>query len=310
MKRLIPTLFLFYIISAGLSAEGSVEHPAEQSNVPTVQIVHKLGATEVPVPPQTTVSFTYDVLDILHSLGIPVAGLPKSHLPAYLKDYDGESYFDAGTLFEPDFEGLYGLHPEVVFISRRQASMYAELSELAPTVYVDVSGDSYLDSVAENAEMIADLYNRSEEVEKLLAGLRSRTAAVAGAAEGKTALFVLVNDSALSVFGPDSRFDVVHSDFGFEAADPDIEVSDHGQNASFEYLAEQNPDYLLVLDRGAAITGTSTAESVLETAILRDTKAWKNGNIVYLDAVAWYLASGGITATDRMIADLEGALGL
>ncbi len=309
MKKHLLFIFLLIISASAIFAGGAAETetPVQRE---TLMVEHSLGNAAVPLPPETTVTFAYDVLDILDRLEVPVAGVPKSNLPGYLDAYAADTVADAGTLFEPDFENLYTLHPDVVFISPRQASLYGEFEELAPTVYVSVDGSSYLDSVENNVNLLAGLYEKTGEAAVLMDALKGRAAAVSREVAGKTALVVLVNDGALSVFGPGSRFDVVYSDFGFTAADPEIEVSNHGQSATFEYLAEINPDYLLVLDRGAALTGKLTADGILDNPIVRATDAWSSGQVVYLDAQAWYLGSGGLTATESMIADIEGVSGL
>jgi iron complex transport system substrate-binding protein len=41
---------------------------------------------------------------------------------------------------------------------------------------------------------------------------------------------------------------------------------------------------------------------------VKQTDAYKNGHIVYLTPDVWYLAEGGITATDTMLKDLESGI--
>ena len=71
-----------------------------------------------------------------------------------------------------------------------------------------------------------------------------------------------------------------------------------------------NPDYLFVLDRDSAINteGAKLAREVMENELVKKTSAYQNGNVVYLTPSVWYLAEGGITATDVMLRDLEEGL--
>ena len=119
----------------------------------------------------------------------------------------------------------------------------------------------------------------------------------------------MANDGALSAYGPGSRFGVVHQEMGFPPADPKIEVATHGQNIAFEYLISVDPDYLLVIDRAATVGGSISAKQVLDNPLVRMTSAYKNDRILYLNSQVWYVASGGLTATKLMLADIEGALG-
>ena len=62
---------------------------------------------------------------------------------------------------------------------------------------------------------------------------------------------------------------------------------------SFEYVKEKNPDWLFVLDRGAAIGEEGqAAKDVLNNPLIAETTAWKKGQVVYLDS-GTYLAAGG-----------------
>lgn len=95
------------------------------------------------------------------------------------------------------------------------------------------------------------------------------------------------------------------------ARPPDIDTSTHGNEASFEFIVEKNPDYIFVMDRDAAIgtDGAQLAQEIMENELVMGTDAYKNGHLVYLAHPAvWYTAEGGITALDLMLKDLESSL--
>ena len=97
---------------------------------------------------------------------------------------------------------------------------------------------------------------------------------------------------------------------GIAPVDEAIEVSTHGQNASFEYIVEQNPDYLFIIDRTAATskTGEGSAPQLFDNELIRSTDAYKNGRIVYLNPIVWYSAGGGFTSTQMMLDEINNAL--
>ena len=93
--------------------------------------------------------------------------------------------------------------------------------------------------------------------------------------------------------------------------DAEIDTSTHGNEASFEFIVEKDPEYIFVLDRDAAIQteGAQLAQEVMENDLVKGTQAYQNGNIVYLAHPAvWYTAEGGITALDLMLQVLESEL--
>jgi len=100
-------------------------------------------------------------------------------------------------------------------------------------------------------------------------------------------------------------------EIGFENLTAADSTSTHGNESSFETVLEQNPDYIFVMDRDAAIQteGAQLAQEIMENELVMQTDAYQNGNIVYLEHPAvWYTAEGGITALDTMLVDLESAL--
>ncbi len=90
--------------------------------------------------------------------------------------------------------------------------------------------------------------------------------------------------------------------------DENIEASTHGQSISFEYIVEKDPDFLFVIDRTAVVGGESSAKEVIENDLVKNTKAYKEGNIVYLDPNYWYLSGGGLVSVSEMILEVGAAV--
>ena len=65
-----------------------------------------------------------------------MAGLPRANVPGYLSKYDDDKYVNLGSLKEPDFEAIHAMKPDVIFISTRQADLYDQFAEIAPTIYI------------------------------------------------------------------------------------------------------------------------------------------------------------------------------
>ena len=123
----------------------------------------------------------------------------------------------------------------------------------------------------------------------------------------------LVTSGGFNVLGNDGRCSLIGRKAGFAnvGADAQPGTSTHGNEASFEFVVEKNPDYIFVMDRDAAIQtdGAQLAQEIMENELVMGTDAYKNGNIVYLAHPAvWYTAEGGITALDIMLQDLESEL--
>ena len=81
------------------------------------------------------------------------------------------------------------------------------------------------------------------------------------------------------------------------------------EEVTFEYLVEKNPGYIFVIDRNS-ITGSKdiTAQSIIENELTKQTDAYKNGNIIYLNPSIWYTATGGFTSTMKMVEEIDSAI--
>ncbi|WP_368254604.1 siderophore ABC transporter substrate-binding protein [Clostridium paraputrificum] len=301
MIVIIAVIFGIYGVTKfagnGVSADGE-----------KIKITHKLGETEVTKNPSRVIVFDYGIADALNTLDVEIIGLPKSNLPSLLSKYEDGKYENVGSLKEPDMEKVYELKPDLIIMSGRLESYYEELNKIAPTIYLGVDNTDYLGSFKKNMETLGQIFDKEKEVKTQVAKVEEAIGKVNEKAEGVNALIALANDNAFSVYGEGSRFGIIHKEFGIEAVDKTIESSTHGQKASFEYILDKNADYLFVIDRAAVTGGNTSAKEMFDNEIIKKTDAYKNGNIVYLDADVWYTISGGIESTQKMVDEVLEAL--
>ncbi len=123
----------------------------------------------------------------------------------------------------------------------------------------------------------------------------------------------MVTSGSFNLLGNDGRCSIIGVEIGFEnvGVDADVNTSEHGNEASFEFVVSADPDYIFVMDRDAAIgtEGAQLAAEVMDNELVNMTTAAQNGNVIILEhSNVWYTAEGGITALGIMLSDLEGAL--
>ncbi|MBC1335817.1 siderophore ABC transporter substrate-binding protein [Listeria booriae] len=312
MKKLLMAAMLMllavFAVACGTDEKTKAD---EETTAKELTIKHELGETKVKQNPEKVVVFDFGTLDTLQALGLSnnVAGLPKQSLPKYLNDFAADKYADLGGLKEPDFEKINEAAPDLNIISGRQSDSYDKFSDIAPTIYQGVDAKDYMKSFQTNVNTIASIFGKEDEAKEQLDAIDKQVADVkASAPEGKTGLILLANDGKMSAYGPGSRFGLIHDVLGVTPADPNIEASTHGQSVSSEYIAEKNPDYIYVVDRGAAIGGESSAKSVVENELVKKTNAYKNDHIVYLNPEYWYLSGGGLESVAEMVKEVGDSL--
>lgn len=307
------SILAIVVVGCGADDSDATNDEDKAEEAETITVEHELDTTEVEKNPEKVVVFDFGSLDTLAKLDIEVAGLPQATIPEYLAElgYDSDDYENVGSLKEPDFEKIAEIDPDLIIISGRQGDLYDQLEELAPTIFLGVDNDNYMDSFESNVQVIGEIFDKEAEVEEELDRMKETIAEVNEEVEAanKDGLIILANDDKISAYGPGSRFGLIHDVFGVPAVDEGIEVATHGQNVSFEYVVEEDPDLLYVIDRGAAIgEGESAAELIVENKLMERTKAMKNDDIYYLNPDFWYLSGGGLISVEEMVHEIEDSI--
>lgn len=254
--------------------------------------------------PKRVISFDYGFLDTLDALGVEgIVGVAanggQGNVPAHLKDKyaPSDSIQDVGSLKEINLEAVAAAEPDVIFISGRQSGYYEDLKEITPNVlFVGSDNPSYVEGLYESVDLAATIFGAEEKAEELKAEFQVKVDAVKEKAAGyENALVAMYNEKKIAGFdnGEESRFAYVYNDFGFTPVTTDIETSSHGSDFSFESILKVNPEVLLVIDR--TVSDVETLKAEVENDIIKKTRAYEEGKIVYLDGVNWYFSSNGIT---------------
>jgi iron complex transport system substrate-binding protein len=277
-----------------------------------ISVTHALGTTVIAQPVQRVVALDMNEVDFLDQLGVPVAGMPKDFVPQFLARYmDDAAVIDTGSIVQPNLERVHAAHPDLILITSLQAQHYRELSEIAPTVHFDVvyrdSAAKHIDVIKAHLLTLGRIFAKDALARQQVATLDAKVAHARGVTQDRPerALVVLHNNGAFSSFGVQSRYGFVFTDLGVKPASPTVETGLHGQPISSEFIQQANPDILYVVDRTAVMEHRPllNAQS-LDNPLLRQTHAWKNGRVVFVDAQAWYVMAASPTSIKRVIDDV------
>ena len=309
----LRALLLTMAVAAGLQG---CDKPAPEAKAPVaaqaayapITIEHPLGTTVVTQLPQRVVAFDMSELDTLDQLGAPVVGIAKDYVTSFLTRYrDDTNVADVGSTIQPNLERLHALKPDLILISPLQAHSYKELSQIAPTVYDDVVLTNKKGNLIETAKAHLTLLGRildkpelaRQKVAEMDAKVEQTSQVTAGRPE--KALIVLHNNGAFTSYGVKSRYGFVFDTLGVKPASTDIEAGLHGQPISNEFIQQADPDILYVIDRTAVMEHRPALDlKSLDNPLLRKTKAWNNGRVIFVDAQTWYLCTASVTCLNRM----------
>lgn len=255
------------------------------------------GDVTVAANPQTIAVLDIAAIDTLNALGVPIAGIPAPQYVDYLGDVAADA-ITVGSLFEPDFEGLAILNPDLIVAGGRSSSQVEPLSEIAPTVDMTIWGDNHIEQVLSRLDGFGVLTGKETEAAALTAAFNARLADAQTAIDGKgNALVVMTNGGKVSAYGAGSRFGWLHNALNLPEAVEGVDDETHGEAISFEFIAEANPDWLIVIDRSAAIgQDGEAAATTLDNPLVAGTTAWSTDQVIYLNSANVYIAGGGYQA--------------
>jgi iron complex transport system substrate-binding protein len=117
----------------------------------------------------------------------------------------------------------------------------------------------------------------------------------------------MTNGPKVSAYGRGSRFGWLHSALDLPEAFENLTPEVHGDAVSFEFIAEVNPDWLIVVDRSVAIGEKSSAQTTLDNPLVAGTTAAENDQIIYLSAAPLYIAGGGYTSLLTTLGEMTAA---
>ncbi|MFS0654962.1 siderophore ABC transporter substrate-binding protein [Bacillus sp. 179-C3.3 HS] len=308
MKKWIwmMTLLTAIVVLAACGNQGKTEGKNEET-ITVKDMLNKEGV-EIKKNPKKVVVFDMGSLDTLDKLGVNVTALPKQAVPAYLSKYEDDKYQNVGGLKEPDFEKIAEIDPDLIIIQNRQAEAFDEFKKIAPTIIMNVDNTNYMESFKKNVNTLGEIFGKEDEVKKELAAIDEKVKSLQEQTKDmkQNGLIIMANDSKMSAFGPQSRYGLIHDVFGITPADQKLDPADrHGKSISYEYMVKTNPDYLFVVDRGAAIGGETSAKQLVENHYVKSVKAVKNNNVIYLSSDMWYLSGGGLVSMSAMIDEVK-----
>ena len=302
MKKILLLITLLLILV------GCAKPSTTTSQTETITITDNNGPVEVPLEPKRIVSFDFAVLDFMHLINYEFEslGAVTDSAPDYLKDYvSGAS--EIGGLKEPNLEKIAAFKPDVIFISGRTIDFYDDLKKIAPVVYMSVDNAQMMNDVQRINTEFGKLFNKEAEATNKLKELETLvldTKELVTSIDLKT-LVLMTNDGSVFSFGKGSRFGFLFDELGISNVDPTIESSTHGQEVSYEYILQNNPELFLAIDRGLLVDAAVDATKTLSNDLVNQTLASQNNRIKSLDPNRIYLSAGGLQSVMGTILEVK-----
>lgn len=280
---------------------GTNGQESNSAEVSTVEITDAHGTVTIPVNPKNVISLDSRTFETLSDWKIKLAAAPKDVMPADSPYVSDDSVKNIGNHREPNLEIVAAADPELVIIGQRFAGYYDEIKKLVPNAAVidlnfdvsekaDAPGENLVNGFKNATISLGQIFEKNEEAKQLVADFDKAIEDAKSAYNGTdTVMGVEVAGGNIGfsaphfgrVWGP--MYDI----FGWKPAlEIENATSDHkGDDISVEAIAQSNPDWLLVLDRDAAVSSSTDAvpaQDVIDNSpALKNVTAISKGQIVY-----------------------------
>lgn len=264
------------------------------------------GVVDVPGTPQRIIAFPAGVVDTLDALGVKLVGMPAG---IHLNYIDQNQASEVGTLFTADLEAIHRLQPDLVVVGTRSAKQFESVAEIAPTVDLSLARGNTYQAAIQRMNDLARLFDKAEQaktIEHELTQLRDQVAA--SVSKTGSVMVVMVIGRSLNMLTAKTRIDWFQSELGMTLVGDDSKQLGELAPISFEYILAQNPDWLIVMDRDAAVgKPSSNAQQQMNNPLVNAMTAARKGQIVYLDGVGTLNAVGGVQGLRNTLQQLEQA---
>lgn len=285
-KKLLSVMSAMVIASMALTGCGGSEAKEDENSTG--------GQAE---QMDTVVASSVAVVQILDALGVEMAGVPTSsyELPESVKDATR-----IGNPMEPDMEVIASLEPTVIVsVDTLSTDLEQQFDSIgAESFFVNLT--SY-DDLKESIEKLGERFGVKEKADEIITAFEEREDGIAELTEGKEGPSVLI------IFGASGNFMVASEDTYVG----DLVKRVGGRNiitdapASFspvdmEYLASQNPEYILFMAHANPEESLAAFKQEFETnAAWQSFDAVKNDKVVALET-GYFGMSANLLAVDAM----------
>ncbi len=269
---------------------GSASSNNESSNKEVITVTDARGKVEIPANPERIVDISGNS-DILSLLGYSVIGTANSDaydytkFPTYLEDVlEGAEILGYSMQDTMDVEGIIALEPDLIIISSVQEKMYDQLSEVAPTVMIELAQIDWREDVKE----VAEIMGKTEEADKWLEEYSVKAEEVGKEiketyGEDATYLSILASGGQIFVFDKAAIGSILYDDMGLKKPEGMPEQENISLPVvTYEGLAQIDADYII------AVGTDEDLKTLNESPIWQNMRAVKEGNVVELPSSPYF----------------------
>lgn len=264
----------------------------------TIEVEDNNGTQSVVSPPQSVVVTDNRSFETLADWGIEPTAAAIALMPGTVSFVNQDEVIDLGNHREPNLEAVVAAEPDLIVNGQRFAEFHDNFVSLVPNAVVleldPRDGEPFFAELERQTTVLGQVFDKQDEAAALVADLQAAMDRVRAAYDPAQSVMA-VNTSGGQVGylapGVGRTLGPVFDVFDLTPALVVDDASDdhQGDEISVEAIASSNPDWILVMDRDAAVAADDPAyepaAQILESSeALTGVSAVQQGNIVYMPA--------------------------
>lgn len=293
MKKIFSLLILVSIVFGLVgcsSPANSGSGDNQDTDVEMVTVTDVRGEVEIPKEPQRIVDLSGNS-DILSILGYKVVGTANSDaydytkFPEYLEEtLTGAKILGYSMQDTMDIEAIMTLEPDLIIISTVQEKMYDTLSEIAPTVMIQLEALNWKDDIIS----FATTFNKVDVAQQWIADYEAKAEEIGNQiketyGEETTYLAFLASGGSFYIFSGAGFGQVLYEDLGL-AIPNGMPAQDNISLpvVTYEGLAAIEADYIFVVATEADLAELES------NSVWLGLPAVQNGNVIQLPSSPYF----------------------
>lgn len=274
MTRVRPAALVALAAAAALAltacaADGdAAPAPAAGGTSTTITVEDNTGSKTITAPLTSVVATDNRTFELLETWDVKLTAAARTLMPKTNGYKTDEDIIDLGSHAEPDLEALVAVDPQLIINGQRFTQHEAAIAKLAPKatiINLDPREGEPLDAeLKRQATVLGEVFGKQSEAKKLGDDLDAAVARVKAAYDPTQKVMAVTTSGGEIGYIAPKVGRTLGPLFELLGLTPALEIAnasdDHqGDDISVEAIASSNPDWILVMDRDAAVAADDPA---------------------------------------------------
>lgn len=300
LKKHLLTLGAAAAMLALTACGGSAAAPSETGSpaASSVTVEDNNGSHTIALPLKSVVATDNRTFQTLSDWGVELTAGAVALMPSTNPYKSDDSVLDLGNHNEPDLEAVVAVAPDLIVNGQRFTQYADDFAKLVPDATVlDLDprdGEPFESELKRQVTVLGEVFSKQTEAKKLTDDFDTAVARAKKAYDANDKVMAVITSGGNINYSAPTTGRTLGPVYDILGLTPALEIEDasadhKGDDISVEAIAASNPDWILVMDRDAAVASDEAdykeANKLISSSeALKNVSAVKNEKIVYMPA--------------------------